>query len=223
MVQWAGGTSGPQAGGGGGNQGGARPANVGTAVITHENAYNRMIAGGNGLAALTGDALPESTFFTPRKDIYANGEPVQIFHEPNAHTDGDVMVFFRGSDVVHAGEIFRTDQFPAIDRARGGSVDGVIGGLNHLLEIAVPQRNQMGGTRVVPAYGHLGNEADVLEYRDMVTIVRDRVQSLIDEGKTLDQVRTAGVALEYEGLYGKNPAWTTDMFTEAVYNSLKKN
>jgi hypothetical protein len=146
---------------------------------------------------------------------------VQLFFEPNAHTDGDLMVFFRGSDVVHAGEIFRTDQFPVVDLARGGSINGVLGGLNHLLEITVPQRNQMGGTRVVPAYGHIGNEADVLEYRDMVTIIRDRVQSLIEKKQTLAQVKAAGVALEYQQ-YGKNPRWTTDMFVEAVYNSLAK-
>jgi glyoxylase-like metal-dependent hydrolase (beta-lactamase superfamily II) len=217
MVKWAGGTNGPGAGGGGNN----RPANVGTAFMAHEGAYNRMIAGGNGLQALTGDALPDSTFFTARKDIYANGEPVQLFFEPSAHTDGDLMVFFRGSDVVHAGEIFRTDSFPVIDLARGGSINGTLDALTHLLDITVPQRNQMGGTRVVPAYGHIGNEADVLEYRDMLTIIRDRVQSLIDKGQTAAQVKAAGVALEY-GYYGKNPRWTTAMFVDAVYNSLKK-
>ena len=222
MVRWAGGTNGPQAGAGGAGFGQAnRSPNVGTAFIAHEAAYNRMIAGGNGLTALTGEALPDSTFFTPRKDIWANDEAVQIFFEPNAHTDGDVTVFFRGSDVVHAGEIFRTDQFPLIDLARGGSVSGLLAGLNHLLELAVPQRNQMGGTRIVPAYGRIANEADVLEYRDMTTIIRDRVQALIDKKATLAQVQAAGVALEYQH-YGHNPRWTTDMFVEAVYNSLAK-
>jgi cyclase len=222
MVRWAGGTNGPQAaaGGQGFGQNGRSP-NVGTAFIAHEAAYNRMIGGGNGLTALTGDALPDSTFFTARKDIWANDEAIQIFFAPSAHTDGDLMVFFRGSEVVHAGEVFRTDQFPLIDLARGGSIDGVLGGLNHLLEIAVPQRNQMGGTRIVPAYGRISNEADVLEYRDMVTIVRDRVQALIEKKATLDQVRAAGVAFEYQQ-YGRNPRWTTDMFVEAIYNSLAK-
>lgn len=222
MVKWAGGTSGPQAAAGGQGFGqGGRPANVGTAFIAHEASYNRMIAGGNGLAALTGDALPDSTFFTARKDFWANDEAVQLFFTPNAHTDGDLMVFFRGSEVVHAGEVYRTDQFPALDLQRGGSINGLLGGLNHLLEIAVPQRNQMGGTRIVPAYGRISNEADVLEYRDMVTIIRDRVQSLVAKKQTLPQVRAAGVALEYQH-YGKNPQWTTDMFVEAVYTSLMK-
>ncbi len=216
MVRWAGGTNGPQAGAGG------RPPNVGTAFVAHEGAYNQMIGGYKGMPALTGEALPDSTYFTPRKDLYANGEPLQVFHEASSHTDGDSVVFFRGSDVVVAGEVFRTDQFPLIDLERGGSIDGLLVALTHLLEIAVPQRNQMGGTRIVPAYGHIGNEADVLEYRDMLTIIRDRVQLLIEKGQTLAQVRAAGVALEYGGSYGKNPAWTTDMFVEAVYNSLKK-
>ncbi len=217
MVRWAGGTSGPQAG-----QGGGRPPNVGTAVIAHENAYNRMITGTPQFAALTGDALPESTFFTPRKDLHANGEPVQMLYQPSAHTDGDVMVFFRGSDVVAAGEIYRTDQYPFIDLGRGGSINGELAALNNLLDITVPVRNQMGGTRVVPAYGRISNEADVLEYRDMLTIIRDRVQAMADKGQTLAQVRAAGVALEYNGTYGTKSNWTGDMFIEAVFNSLKK-
>ena len=189
--------------------------------IAHEVAFNRMIAGSRDLPALTGAALPDSTLFSARKDFYANDQAVQIFHEAKAHTDGDVVVFFRGADVVHAGEIFRTDQFPLVDLQRGGSIDGILGGLNHLLELAVPQRNQMGGTRIVPAYGRLSNEADVLEYRDMLTIIRDRVQSLIDEKQTVAQIKAAGVALEYQGSYGRSPRWTTDLFIEAVYDSLR--
>ncbi len=217
MVAWAGGTSGPQAG-----QGAGRPPNVGTAVIAHENAYNRMITGTSQFPALTGEALPESTFFTPKKDIHANGEPVQLLFQPAAHTDGDVFVFFRGSDVVVAGEIYRTDQYPFIDLGRGGSINGELAALNNLLDITVPVRNQMGGTRVIPAYGRVSNEADVLEYRDMLTIIRDRVKAMADKGQTLAQVRAAGVALEYNGVYGTKANWTGDMFIEAVYNSLKK-
>jgi cyclase len=216
MVKFAGGTSGPQAG-----QGGGRGPNVGTAFIAHENAYNRMINGSPQLPALTGDALPESTFFTPRKDVFLNGEPIQILFQPKAHTDGDVMVFFRGSDVVSAGEIYRTDRYPTIDIARGGSINGELAALNNLLDITVPERNQMGGTRVVPAYGRVSNESDVLEYRDMLTIIRDRVKVMVDKGQTLAQVRAAKPALEYDGLYGKDRAWSGDMFLEAVYNSLK--
>ena len=217
MVTWAGGTSGPQAGNGGG-----RPPNVGTAVIAHENAYNRLINGSRELPALTGDGLPESTFFTPRKDIFANGAPVQLLHQPNAHTDGDVVVFFRGPDVVAAGDVFRTDRYPMVDIARSGSINGELAALNATLDITVPERNQMGGTRVVPGHGRIGNESDVLEYRDMLTIIRDRVKAMIDKGMTAAQVRAAKPSLEYDGLYGKDRDWTGDMFLDAVYNSLKK-
>jgi glyoxylase-like metal-dependent hydrolase (beta-lactamase superfamily II) len=187
-------------------------------IIAHENTGNRLA---EQKPPLPVQATPAETFFGNQHEFFFNDEAVQLIHVPNAHTDGDVMVFFRGSDVVHAGEIFRTDQFPLIDLERGGSINGLLGGLNHLLDIAVPKRNQMGGTRIVPAYGRIGNEADVLEYRDMLTIIRDRVQTLIGKNATLAQVKAAGVALEYQQ-YGKNPKWTTDMFVDAVYNSLKK-
>lgn len=205
-----------------GRAGGA-PSNVGTSVIAHENTYNRMIAGSPLLPPLTGEALPESTFFTPRKDIFANGEPIQLLFQPAAHTDGDLFVFFRGSDVVSAGEIYRTDSYPVIDASRGGSIQGVVAALNTLLEITVPERNQMGGTRVVPAYGRVSNEADVVEYRDMLTIVRDRVQAMVAKGMTLDQVKAARPTLEYDGLYGKRKEWTGEMFLEAVYRDLSPN
>jgi len=201
---------------------GGPPSNVGTSVIAHENAYNRMIAGTPLLPPLTGEALPESTFFTPRKDIFVNGEPVQLLFQPNAHTDGDLLVFFRGSDVVSAGQIYRTDGYPMIDASRGGSIQGVLDALNMLLEITVPERNQMGGTRVVPAYGRVSNEADVVEYRDMLTIIRDRVQAMVAKGLTLEQVKAARPTLEYDGIYGKRTAWTGEMFLEAVYRDLSQ-
>jgi cyclase len=196
--------------------------NVGTSVIAHENAYNRMIKGTPLLPPLTGDALPESIFFTPRKDIFANGEPIQLLFQPAAHTDGDLFVFFRGADVVSTGDIYRTDSYPVIDVSRGGSIQGVLDALNALLEITVPERNQMGGTRVVPAYGRVSNEADVVEYRDMLTIIRDRVQTMVAKGLTLEQVKAVRPTIEYDGLYGKRKEWTGEMFLEAVYRDLSQ-
>jgi glyoxylase-like metal-dependent hydrolase (beta-lactamase superfamily II) len=201
---------------------GGPPSNVGTSVIAHENTYNRMVAGTPLLPPLTGEALPESTFFTPRKDIFANGEPIQLLFQPAAHTDGDLFVFFRSSDVVSAGEIYRTDSYPVIDLSRGGSIQGVLNALNTLLDITVPERNQMGGTRVVPAYGRVSNEADVVEYRDMLTIIRDRVQAMVAKGLTLDQVKAARPTIEYDGLYGKRKEWSGDMFLEAIYRDLSE-
>jgi cyclase len=210
VVKAAGGVSGPGAP--------DRPANVGIATFAHENAVNRMMKP----PALTGDALPASTFFTPRKDFYANGEAVQLFHEPKAHTDGDVIVFFRGSDVVSTGDIFRTDSYPVIDAARGGTIQGELNALNAILDITVPERNQMGGTRVVPGHGRICNEADVLEYRDMLTIIRDRVRDMTKKNMTLAQVKAAHPALEYDGLYGTQKDWTGEMFLEAVYRELAR-
>ena len=212
------GTRGPSPGGGGG---GAVGQNIGVVSVAHENAYNRMSTGSRGVAPLTGDGLPASTFFTPRKDLFSNGEPVQLISQPGAHTDGDIMVFFRKSDVVVAGDVFVTTSYPVIDTVQGGSVQGVIDALNAIIELTVPERNQMGGTRVIPGHGRICNEADVVEYRDMVTIVRDRVQELARKGMTLQQVRAARPSLEYDGIYGATTGeWTTDMFLETIYREV---
>lgn len=197
-----------------------RPENVGIMTVAHENAANRMMAGTPDLPPLKDEALPISTFFTPRKDFYANGEAVQILYQPRAHTDGDVLVFFRGSDVVSTGDIFRTDSYPVIDASRGGSIQGELDALNTILEITIPERNQMGGTRVVPGHGRICNEADVLEYRDMLTIIRDRVRDMLARKMTLAEVKAARPTLEYDGLYGTRKEWTGAMFIEAVYRDL---
>jgi cyclase len=212
------GTRGPRPGGGGG---GAPGQNVGVVSVAHENAYNRMSTGGPGVPPLTGDALPASTFFTPRKDLFANGEPVQLISQANAHTDGDILVFFRKSDVVVTGDVFITTSYPIIDVSHGGSVQGVIDALNAIIELTVPERNQMGGTRVIPGHGRICNEADVVDYRDMVTIVRDRVQEMVTKGMTLQQVKAARPSLEYDGIYGAATGnSTTEMFLETVFKEV---
>ena len=212
------GTRGPQPGGGGG---GAQGQNIGVVTVAHENAFNRMSAGSEGVPPLKGDALPASTFFTPRKDLFSNGEPVQLISQPAAHTDGDILVFFRKSDVVVTGDVFVTTSYPVIDSARGGSVQGVIDALNAIIELTVPERNQMGGTRVIPGHGRICNEADVVDYRDMVTIIRDRVQEMAKKGMTLQQIKGARPSLEYDGIYGSTTgAWTTEKFLETVYRDV---
>jgi glyoxylase-like metal-dependent hydrolase (beta-lactamase superfamily II) len=218
IVKAAGGLAGPSPfGGGGGNQ---APQNVGVRTIAHENAVMRMINGSKELPPLTGDAVPDSTFFTPRKDIFANGQGIELLSQPAAHTDGDLYVWFRGSDVVSAGDVYSTESYPHIDASRGGSIQGELDALNTLLDITIPERNQMGGTLVVPGHGRISNEADVVEYRDMLTIIRDRVQDLVKKGMTLPQVKAARPALEYDGLYGTQKDWTGEMFLEAVYRDV---
>lgn len=218
IVKAAGGIAGPSPAGGGGQA----LQNVGIRTIAHENAVKHMIDGSKELPSLTGEAVPDSTFFTPRKDIFANGQGIELLSQPASHSDGDVFVYFRRSDVVSTGDIYGTESYPRIDVSGGGSINGELDALNTLLEITIPERNQMGGTLVVPGHGRVSNEADVLEYRDMLTIVRDRVQEMVKKGMTLQQVKIAKPALEYDPLYGVDKTWTGDMFLESVYRDLSQ-
>ena len=195
----------------------------GAAIIAHEKVLNRMGAPTGEKAPYPDAALPTDTYFTKKKELYFNGEAIEIVHQPAAHTDGDSIVFFRRSDVVSAGDLFLTTTYPVIDLERGGRIQGIIDALNHLLDIAIPKDKQEGGTYVIPGHGRLCDEADVLEYRDMVTIIRDRIQDMIKRGLTLQQVKAARPTLDYDGRYGaKSGPWTTDMFIEAVYRSLNE-
>jgi glyoxylase-like metal-dependent hydrolase (beta-lactamase superfamily II) len=165
---------------------------------------------------------PPSVFSVRQKDLYSNGEAVVILHVPNATTSGDSMVWFRGSDVVATGAIFNQASFPYIDAAHGGTINGIIEGLNTLLEITVPKHNQEGGTMVIPGYGRISDEHDVVEYRDMVTIIRDRVQAAIDRKMTLAQVKAMkpSPTYEYELRFDRDPNWTAEMFVETIYRNL---
>jgi cyclase len=191
-------------------------------ILAHDNVYSRMTAK-NGPSSAPAAAWPTESFINDEKELYFNGEAVRIYHIPAGHTDGDSIVYFRKSDVIAAGDLFTTDAYPVIDAKLGGSLQGVIDGLNMILDIAVPAHHEEGGTMVIPGHGRLCDEADVVEYRDMVVIVKDRVQAMIKKGLTLEQVKAARPTLDYDPLYGaRSGPWTTDMFVEAVYRSLKK-
>src|SRR6185503_12069200 len=138
------------------------------------------------------------------------------------HTDGDVLVFFRGSDVISTGNIFRTDGYPVIDRARGGTYQGVLDALNAVIDLAVPERNSMGGTRIIPGHGFIGNEIEVLEYRDMLTVIRDRVRKMVNERMTLEQVKAAHPTLDYDGFWGRRAEMTGAKLIEILYAELTK-
>jgi glyoxylase-like metal-dependent hydrolase (beta-lactamase superfamily II) len=155
------------------------------------------------------------------KQLYFGGEVVEMQHHPNAITDGDLFVWFRRSDVIAAGDLFSTVTYPKLDLKRGGTVQGLLDGLNRILDIAVPEFNNQGGTLIVPGHGRIGNESDVAEYRDMITIVRDRIKAMVEKGMTLTQVKAAGPAKDYDPLYSTTD-WTTDMFVEAVYTDLSR-
>jgi cyclase len=165
---------------------------------------------------------PLNTFFEEERDFYFNGEAIFLYHIPKAHTDGDILVYFRGSDVLVAGDIFVTTTYPVIDAKLGGGTEGFITGLNRMLDIMVPKYLQEGGTYVIPGHGRVGDEADVVDYRDMVVIIRDRIQDMIKRGMTLDQVKAARPGLDYDGRYGNDRTWSTAMFIEAVYRDLSQ-
>jgi glyoxylase-like metal-dependent hydrolase (beta-lactamase superfamily II) len=185
-------------------------------IIAHDNVLKRM-------AKMPVSAWPTETFVGREKEFFFNGEPVFMYHVPAAHTDGDSIVFFRRSDVIATGDVYRTDSYPVVDLEKGGTVQGVIDALNLVLDLAVPAHHEEGGTFIVPGHGRISDEFDVLEYRDMVTIVRDRIQSMIAKGMTLDQVKAARPTRDYDPRYGTTTgAWTTDKFIEAVYRTLKR-
>jgi cyclase len=166
-------------------------------------------------------AWPTETFNQPRKYMYLNGEGIEVFHQPAAHTDGDAIVFFRRSDVIVAGDLFDTTRFPVIDLAKGGSIQGEIAGLQKLVDTAIPSVpivSREEGTLVVPGHGRICDQLDVVEYRDMVTIIRDRVRDLMKQGLTLDQVKAASPARGYLRRYGSETG--ADNFVEAVYRSM---
>ena len=191
-------------------------------IVAHENVLNTMSAPTGRQAPTPFAAWPTDTFFQAEKDMYFNGEGVQLVYEPAAHTDGDILVFFRGSDVISTGDVFSTVSYPEIDLKHGGHINGIIEALNRIIDLAISEQFTEGGTRIVPGRGRICDEFDVVEYRDMVTIIRDRVDAMIKKGMTLEQVKAARPTLDYEPRYGSTTGqWTTSMFIEAVYQNLR--
>jgi glyoxylase-like metal-dependent hydrolase (beta-lactamase superfamily II) len=193
-------------------------------ILAADKVLERMTAPTGRAAPFPIGATPTETFDFPRKYMYLNGEGIEILHQPAAHTDGDVIVFFRRSDVVVAGDVLDTTRFPVIDTTRGGSVNGVIAALNRLVELAIPSVpivSREAGTLVVSGHGRICDQTDIAEYRDMVTIVRDRVRDAKKSGMTLAQVKASAPARGYTNRYGADSgAWTTDKFIEAIYQTL---
>ena len=187
-------------------------------ILAHETVLERMGAPTGKQPAYSLDAWPTDVY-AKEKEAFFNGGSIQILHQPGAHSDGDSIVFLRRSDVISAGEIFSTTGFPVIDAAKGGHIQGIIDGLNRILALAIPGEKEQGGTMIVPAHGRLSDEADVEFYREMVQIVRDRIQDGIKRDLTLDQIEASNPALEYDKRYSQ-PNWTSDMFVEAVYRDL---
>ena len=196
----------------------------GASIMAHDSVLRRMSAPTGKAAAYPVEAWPNEAFYQKRKAIRMNEEAIEVLYQPAAHSGADSMVFFRGSDVVVAGDVLDTTRFPFIDLANGGSIQGEIDALNRLIELAVPPTPFIYkgvGTYVIPGHGRICEQQDVVDYRDMVVIIRDAIADLMKQGKTLDQVKEASPALPYERQYGSQTGdWTTNAFVEAVYKSL---
>jgi glyoxylase-like metal-dependent hydrolase (beta-lactamase superfamily II) len=187
---------------------------AGAAIFAQSNVLDRMSSSAGQKAS-----LPTDTYDTDDWRLY-NGESIYLFHAPNAHTDGDTIVLFRGSDVLSTGNLFYPlISYPIIDRKSGGSIDGLINGLNQIIELLVAKEDEEGGTYVIPGYGPISDRNDVVTYRDMVTVIRARISAMVKEGMTLEQVKAAKPTLDYDGI--GNYGATKDLFVESVYQDLK--
>lgn len=189
----------------------------GAAILAHENVLNRMSASSGSQSAVPQGDWPTETYYKDQMKLshFFNGEGVRLIHMPKAHTDGDTMVYFRESDVLSTGDIFTTTSYPFIDLDRGGSIQGEIDALNYILDLVIPEFRTEGGTLIVPGHGRICDTADVAYYRDMVTIVRDRIQNYIKKGMTLEQIKATKPTIDWDPRYGSG-----DRFVEAVYRSL---
>jgi cyclase len=195
----------------------------GASIIAHIGVLNTLSAPTGQQSAAPSSRWPTDTYETDSWKLY-NGEGVFIYHPPNAHTDGDSYVLFRKSDVISTGDIFSLASYPVIKAEQGGNINGLIDALNDIIALLQPKENEEGGTYVIPGHGHICDRHDVVNYRDMLTIIRGRIQNLVNKGMTLDQVKAANTTVDYDGLYGAATGpWTTDMFVAAIYNDLSKN
>jgi cyclase len=196
----------------------------GPMVIAHENVLTRMSAPTGKQAAAPEKAWPNETYHVDYKKLaahYRGGEQVELLHMPAAHSDGDSIVWFRRADVIATGDVFMENMYPIIEAANGGTINGTIDALNKILDTGFADFRSEGGTMIIPGHGRLCDLSDVGYYRDMVTIVRDRVRDMKANGMTLEQVKAAKPTRDYDGRYGAaSGAWTTDMFVEAVYKTL---
>ena len=189
-------------------------------VIAHLNVLHRMSAPTGQTAPTPAVAWPDNTYSTPLKRLHFNGEAVVINHQPG-NTDGNSFVLFRGSDVLSTGDLLDLTGSPLIDLKAGGSIQAMVQALNRLIEATVPQAHAAGGTLVVPGHGRIADHAEVAYYRDMVTIVRDRIQDGIRKKMTLEQIKASQPTRDWDPRYGRTTGpWTTDMFVEAAYRSL---
>ena len=196
------------------------PNEIATRIHAHENVLLRL-SGAEGGRAVPYESWPSDVYSAAYYKLtsYFNGEGVQLIHIPKANTDGDSLVWFRTSDVIAAGDIYRTDAYPTPNLEMGGNIQGVIEGLNTLVDMAIPEYRAEGGTLIVPGHGRISDQGDVANYRDLITIIRDRVDSMIKKGMTLEQIQAARPNRDYDGRYAAAPG-AANQFIASIYRSL---
>jgi cyclase len=196
------------------------------AIVAHENVLLRLSMPAAGAPQVSSDVWPTETFTSRYRSLYVNDDAVQVIRQLGAHSDGDVVVHFRRADVIVTGDILDLRHFPVIDAARGGSIQGEIDALNRLLDLTVPAMPNVlkpGRTLLVPGHGRIADYAELVEYRDMLTVVRNIIADMVKKGMTLQQVKAANPTAGYRARWGRESGpWTTDMFVETVYNELSK-
>jgi glyoxylase-like metal-dependent hydrolase (beta-lactamase superfamily II) len=153
------------------------------------------------------DALPVLTY-SGNITLHINGEEVFVLPVPPAHTDGDSYIYFKGSDVLHAGDVFRTVAFPVIDLNNGGTLDGTIEALGVIIGLAGPN------TKIVPGHGEVSSREDVMEFRDMVIDVKAKVGPMVERGMTYEQVARANPTAEYNAKWGDPERFLTAVYAE---------
>ncbi|HEX5764617.1 MAG TPA: MBL fold metallo-hydrolase [Woeseiaceae bacterium] len=188
----------------------------GATVIGHENVRRRMVeddsVSADGSAPAAKEAMPEITF-SRSMTFHLNGHEAFVFHVASAHTDGDSVIFFRGANVIHAGDIFFNAIFPFIDLASGGSVAGYIEAMDDILSLAGPD------TRIIPGHGALANKAELQAARDMLAGARSKVKALLDDGKSEQDILDENPLADYESW-----SWnfiTTEIMTRTLVRDLQ--
>lgn len=187
----------------------------GAAILGHLSLLNRLTD-----AKASSGMVPTDTYENPSWALF-NDEAIVLYHPPAAHTDSDSYAFFRRSDVIATGDLFEPNAYPVIEADKGGSIDGIIDGLNDIIAIMVPRENEEGGTYLIPGHGRICDRTDIVNYRDAMTIIRARIEEMVSKGMSLDQVKAAKPSFDYDGIYGSDTGpWTTSMFVDAVYKGL---
>jgi glyoxylase-like metal-dependent hydrolase (beta-lactamase superfamily II) len=180
-----------------------------------------MVTPAEGQPEIPSEAWPTLTYFNEKRDMWFNDEGIRVLHQPNAHTDGDSIVYFRQSDVISTGDVYVTNRYPFIDIAAGGSIQGIIKAANNIIDLIIPVYGQDGGTLVIPGHGRLSDIGDVINWREMLSIIRDRIQDMIDRGMSLEEVQAARPTRDYDPRWGADSGfWTTEQFVAAVYENL---